>query len=327
MEYRKYLKDGAAIPTRTEKRWRRNARKATSTARLPGQQCVPMTQSSAATVRMDDGDLEQPATSTTSLPGQQCGLMTQSSAATVGRDYDGDLEQPAISTTSLPGQQCGLMTQSSAATVGMDYDGDLEQPAISTTSLPGQQCGLMTQSSAATVGMDYDGDLEQPAISTTWLPGQQCVPMAEVNHNLALHSAPHPPSEVLQTPNVEETRRQHELLLMTLKLKHGLTDEALEDTLKVINVISGKHAVSSKLFFYKSFDEIRNNIQFHHECVAQLNMRQLLSVGMDGPNVNFKLMDLLQKEHAELHGGAQVINVGSCGLHTLHNAMKAGFTA
>lgn len=63
------------------------------------------------------------------------------------------------------------------------------------------------------------------------------------------------------------------------------------------------------------------------ECVAQLNMRQLLSVGMNGPNVNFKLLDLLQKEHAELHGGTQVIMVGSCGLHTLHNAMKAGFTA
>ncbi|KAL7386035.1 hypothetical protein ABVT39_003198 [Epinephelus coioides] len=108
---------------------------------------------------------------------------------------DGDLEQPTTSTTSLPGQQCGPMTQSSAATVRMD-DGDLEQPATSTTSLPGQQCGLMTQSSAATVGMDYDGDLEQPTISTTWLPGQQCVPMAEVNHNLALHSAPHPPKQV-----------------------------------------------------------------------------------------------------------------------------------
>ena len=63
------------------------------------------------------------------------------------------------------------------------------------------------------------------------------------------------------------------------------------------------------------------------ECVAQLKMKQLLSVGMDGPNVNFKLLDLLQKEHAELHGGAQILMVGSCGLHTLHNAMKAGFTA
>ncbi|XP_063073162.1 uncharacterized protein LOC134463795 [Engraulis encrasicolus] len=62
------------------------------------------------------------------------------------------------------------------------------------------------------------------------------------------------------------------------------------------------------------------------ECIGQLNMRQLLSVGMDGPNVNFKLLDLLQREYAELNGGAQVLVVGSCGLHTLHNAMKAGFT-
>ncbi|KAG7236108.1 hypothetical protein INR49_001390 [Caranx melampygus] len=44
-------------------------------------------------------------------------------------------------------------------------------------------------------------------------------------------------------------------------------------------------------------------------------------------SVNLKLLDLLQKEYAELHGGAQVLTVGSCGLHTLHNAMKAGFTA
>lgn len=62
------------------------------------------------------------------------------------------------------------------------------------------------------------------------------------------------------------------------------------------------------------------------ECVAKLNMRQLVSVSMDGPNVNLKLGDLLQKEHAELYG-AQLVKVGSCGLHTLHNAVKAGFTS
>ncbi|XP_042581610.1 uncharacterized protein LOC109070284 [Cyprinus carpio] len=65
----------------------------------------------------------------------------------------------------------------------------------------------------------------------------------------------------------------------------------------------------------------------HHikECVTKLNMRQLLSISMDGPNVNLKLADLLQTEHAELYG-AHLVNVGSCGLHTLHNALKAGFT-
>ena len=54
-------------------------------------------------------------------------------------------------------------------------------------------------------------------------------------------------------------------------------------------------------------------------------MGQLVSISMDGPNVNLKLEDLLQKEHAELYG-AQLVNVGSCGLHTVHNAVKAGFT-
>lgn len=60
--------------------------------------------------------------------------------------------------------------------------------------------------------------------------------------------------------------------------------------------------------------------------MKQLNMRHLVSISMDGPNVNLKLVDLLQKEQVELYGGAQLVLVESCGLHTLHNAVKAGFT-
>ncbi|KAJ8399437.1 hypothetical protein AAFF_G00411490 [Aldrovandia affinis] len=48
---------------------------------------------------------------------------------------------------------------------------------------------------------------------------------------------------------------------------------------------------------------------------------------MDGPNVNWKFLDLLQEEHAQLYGGKQLVTVGSCGLHTLHNAFKCGFVA
>ncbi|KAI4799558.1 hypothetical protein KUCAC02_016839 [Chaenocephalus aceratus] len=65
----------------------------------------------------------------------------------------------------------------------------------------------------------------------------------------------------------------------------------------------------------------------HHikECGAQLKTRQLMSVSTDGPNVNFKLVNLLQKEHAELDGGAQLVLVGSCGLHTLHKRSTGRF--
>ncbi|KAF4097454.1 hypothetical protein G5714_021462 [Onychostoma macrolepis] len=62
------------------------------------------------------------------------------------------------------------------------------------------------------------------------------------------------------------------------------------------------------------------------ECVEQLNLSRLVSVSMDGPNVNFKFFELLQSDLNEMYGGAQLVSVGSCGLHTLHNAFKAGFS-
>lgn len=51
-----------------------------------------------------------------------------------------------------------------------------------------------------------------------------------------------------------------------------------------------------------------------------------MSISMDGPNVNFKFLELFQQEYAELNGGAQLVSMGSCGLHKLHNAFKSGFT-
>lgn len=46
---------------------------------------------------------------------------------------------------------------------------------------------------------------------------------------------------------------------------------------------------------------------------------------MDGPNVNWKFLELLQQQQAEQYDGAQLIVVGSCSLHSLHNACKGGF--
>ena len=60
--------------------------------------------------------------------------------------------------------------------------------------------------------------------------------------------------------------------------------------------------------------------------MEELNLRNMVSISMDGPNVNWKFFELLQQEHAEQYGGVQLVNVGSCGLHTLHNAFKCGFS-
>ncbi|XP_049457018.1 uncharacterized protein LOC125903885 [Epinephelus fuscoguttatus] len=67
-------------------------------------------------------------------------------------------------------------------------------------------------------------------------------------------------------------------------------------------------------------------LQHFKECVQQLDLRNMISISMDGPSVNWKFFDLLQQEQAEEFGGAKLTMVGSCGLHTLHNAFKSGFS-
>ncbi|XP_062374792.1 uncharacterized protein LOC134062699 [Sardina pilchardus] len=63
------------------------------------------------------------------------------------------------------------------------------------------------------------------------------------------------------------------------------------------------------------------------ECVGHLDLSKLISISMDGPNVNFKFFELFQAEYADLYAGSQLISVGSCGLHTVHNAFKTGFSS
>ncbi|XP_035998777.1 uncharacterized protein LOC118564524 [Fundulus heteroclitus] len=86
--------------------------------------------------------------------------------------------------------------------------------------------------------------------------------------------------------------------------------------------------VQSRFFGSQFMGHSKAQDLLHHfkNCVRQLDMKNLLSIGMDGPNVNLKFLNDFQQEHAEVHGGRQLINVGSCGLHTLHNSLKTGFS-
>ncbi|XP_056451964.1 uncharacterized protein LOC130387051 isoform X3 [Gadus chalcogrammus] len=63
------------------------------------------------------------------------------------------------------------------------------------------------------------------------------------------------------------------------------------------------------------------------ECITDLDQRIMVSISMDGPNVNWKFLELLQRELGEQYAGKQLAVVGTCGLHTLHNSVKAGFNA
>ena len=59
------------------------------------------------------------------------------------------------------------------------------------------------------------------------------------------------------------------------------------------------------------------------ETVKDLNPNKLIQIGMDDPNVNLKLLKTIQTERSE-NEQHQVIDLGSCGLHTIHNSFKTG---
>ena len=56
------------------------------------------------------------------------------------------------------------------------------------------------------------------------------------------------------------------------------------------------------------------------------SVKDIIQVSMDGPNVNWKFFGDLKKKIGDDYGTA-LINIGSCGLHVVHNSFKSGMDA
>ena len=59
---------------------------------------------------------------------------------------------------------------------------------------------------------------------------------------------------------------------------------------------------------------------------ADLGYEKLAQLSMDGPNVNWKVFRLMQKD-VEKQAGKKLLNIGSCGLHVIHNSFRDGCSA
>lgn len=63
------------------------------------------------------------------------------------------------------------------------------------------------------------------------------------------------------------------------------------------------------------------------DCIENLtlSLKFMLQLSMDGPNFNWSLFHKVQ-DHMKLnHGGRTLLNIGSCGLHITHNAIRKAF--
>ena len=61
-------------------------------------------------------------------------------------------------------------------------------------------------------------------------------------------------------------------------------------------------------------------------AVVKVSKNRIVQIGMDGPNVNWKLFEDLQTQLLS-DTDKQMLNVGSCGLHTIHGAYRDGTKA
>ncbi|CAN7945535.1 unnamed protein product [Ixodes hexagonus] len=61
-------------------------------------------------------------------------------------------------------------------------------------------------------------------------------------------------------------------------------------------------------------------------ALEPLPIEKILQISMDGPNVNLKFFKNFQA-HLQQTYQVQCVDIGTCGLHTMHNAYRAGITA
>ena len=59
------------------------------------------------------------------------------------------------------------------------------------------------------------------------------------------------------------------------------------------------------------------------DMLSEIGVNNLIQISMDGPNVNWKVFEILQKR-VQQDAGKSLLNIGLCGLHILHNAFRDG---
>ena len=87
------------------------------------------------------------------------------------------------------------------------------------------------------------------------------------------------------------------------------------------NIVS--RYLTSEFMGHASAEDMLRKLESASSC---LNRKGLLQLSMDDPNVNWKLFNLLQLDLEETCD-VKMLNIGSCGLHQLHNAFRTGSDA
>lgn len=82
------------------------------------------------------------------------------------------------------------------------------------------------------------------------------------------------------------------------------------------------HYVGSLFLGHCNSEDLKDHF-FEFARSAHLNVKYLLHIGMDGPNVNLKFQKLLNAELMNMYG-KKIIDIGTCSLHPVHTGFAKG---
>ena len=60
------------------------------------------------------------------------------------------------------------------------------------------------------------------------------------------------------------------------------------------------------------------------ECTEKLDLKNLIQVSMDGPNINWKMLDLIVEDRNSNETYPNLLDVGSCSLHVVYGVFRTG---
>ena len=73
--------------------------------------------------------------------------------------------------------------------------------------------------------------------------------------------------------------------------------------------------LTSQFMGHATADDV---VDHFRSALEGLHLNQILQISMDGPNVNWKFLEIFQGE-LKRESNVMLLNVGSCGLHVVHN--------
>ena len=92
---------------------------------------------------------------------------------------------------------------------------------------------------------------------------------------------------------------------------------------KTTGLVATRYLTSEFLVTCKAVDLLRHL----HQGLGYVKKDRMLSVAMDGPNVNWKMIQELKLELEDVPDNPELIEFGSCALHVLHGSLKTGHSA